>query len=118
MVDDAELDLFNRHGMIVDTEDASGFARRRANPSREFRKVVGLVQKLDGLSPSISINQIIPIRDNVSQGTSRVAEGDATVHATSPLRLHQLVAWIMVDLKPVLHALFDGASRHHLTFDF
>ena len=56
---------------------------RRAAPAGEFWEVVGAEQPLEGLLPLVPEDQVIPGRDDVTQGAASVglAERGATVHA-------------------------------------
>jgi hypothetical protein len=73
-LDDRILDLFDGDGRFVDTQYARGFAWSRANQAGEFRKVVGGMECANRIPPAIAINQIIPVRDQVVQRTTRVTE--------------------------------------------
>jgi hypothetical protein len=51
-LDDGDLDLLDRHGVLVDAEDAGRLARRRAQPPGELGEVVGGVQAVDRVAPT------------------------------------------------------------------
>ena len=118
MLDDADFDLLDGDRFIVDSQHTGLFAGRRTDPAGKLGEVVGLVQYLDGFLPAVSIDQVVPVRNDVAQRTTGVAEGNAAIHAAGPLTLHQGVGRIPVHLKPVLEALLDGATGGHLSADF
>src|SRR5262249_55380761 len=116
-LDDGDLDALDRHRVVVDAEHAGAFARRRAEAARPFREVVRRVQAIDRLAPLVSIDQVVPVRDDVAERAALGAERDAAVHAPAGL-LGQLVDRIgEVVLLPVPHALVDGARGGLLAFD-
>src|SRR5207245_2371215 len=57
------------------------------------------------------IHQIVPIGNQVIDGTSRLAKGDATVHATRTLSPKILFRKILINLEPVIDALSNWTSR-------
>ena len=59
------------------------------------------MQSLNGVPPVTSIDQIVPIRDEVAQGAAVIAERDATVHTPAGLRSEAVLAERLVDLLPV-----------------
>src|SRR5207245_469259 len=117
MLDDAELDLLDRDGIVVDPEDARPLAGRRAEPARPFREVVGRVQALDRVAPVVAIDEVVPVGDDVAERAALVAEGDAAVHAPRPLRPHLSLGERKIDLPPVADPLLDRAARRSLAPD-
>ena len=101
-VDDLDLDLLDRHGVLVDPEDARRLTRRRAQPSRELGEVVRRVQTLDRVTPLIAVDQIVPVRDQVAERAPVVAERDPTIHAACGLVVELLGGKRLVHLVPVL----------------
>src|SRR5438067_4142301 len=118
MRNQAELDLLDGDWIVVDAQDARGFAGSRTNPTCKLREIVGLMKNLNGFSPTTLVNQVIPIRNDVPERTAGVTEGDATIHAAGTLRLHQFVGRITVHLKPIANTLVHGPARRHLALDF
>src|SRR5262249_49510920 len=117
-IDDRHLDGFDRDRIVVDAEHARALARGRAESAGEFRKVVGGVQPIDGRLPALPIDEIVPVRDQISQRAAAVAERDPAVHAASRL-LTQSIFWKReIDLVPVLHALADRSGRMLVALDF
>jgi hypothetical protein len=82
---DAQLDLLDRHGVVVDVEHARRLARRGADEAGELGEVVGRVQLLDGALPVAAVDEVVPVGDQVPQRAALVAEGDAAVHAAPAL---------------------------------
>src|SRR5262249_51405335 len=85
VIDDVLLDVLDRDGIVVDVEDARLLARRGTDAPGELREVVGRVQALDRVTPAAAIDEIVPVRDDVPERATLVAEGDAAVHAARPL---------------------------------
>ena len=80
-LDDRQLDVLDRHRIVVDAEDARAFARRRAQPAGEVREVVGRVQAIARRLPAVPVDEIVPVRNLVAERAALVAERDAAVHA-------------------------------------
>ena len=113
-IDDAHLDLLDRHGGLVDAQHAGGLARRRAEPAGELREVVRRVQPVDGLAPLALPREVVPLRNEVSEGTTAVAEGDTAIHTAAGLALQLGGGLLLVDLLPVLDADRHGATTGQL----
>ena len=101
LVDDLQLDLLDRHRILVDAQHACRLARRRTQPAGEVGEVVGGVQPFDRVAPTAPAHQVVPFRNQVAQRTPVVAEGDTAVHAASRLMAQGLVGEFLVDLVPV-----------------
>src|ERR1700693_3450711 len=115
-VDDGAFDGLDGDGIVVDVERAGGFARRRADAAREFRKIIGRVQVARGFFPIAAIHQIVEIRNLVVDRAARrarrhrtgaVAIGNAAIHATRGLVAGVLLAQRDDKFAIVLHALGD-----------
>src|ERR1041384_7051485 len=63
------LDRFNRAGRIVDAEPATAFARRRADAPRELWKVIRLLKAFKRLAPVTAIDEVVPLRNQIIDGT-------------------------------------------------
>src|SRR5262249_33278371 len=99
-------------------EHARAFAWSRAQPSRELGEVVGRVQSIDRGAPSIAVDEIVPIGNEISQRTAAVAEGNAAIHAARGLILQAGFRKRQVDLVPVVHAIANRPRRMLLALDF
>ena len=113
-VDDADLDVLDRDGRIIDAEHAGAFARRGADAAGELGEVVGLVQTVERFLPEAAIDEIIPLGDDVvdraagghaADERAAVAEGDAAVHAAGALLFEAFFGEVKVKFLPVLDAL-------------
>src|SRR5215467_11849619 len=91
--------------------------RARAEAAGELREVVGGVKPVDRLAPPVAVDEIVPVGDQVAEGTALMTEGDAAVHAARPLLLELLALERQVDLLPVVNALGHGPPRRGLTLD-
>ena len=100
--DNGHFDIFNGDGRLIDAEHAGVFARGRAHAAGEFGKIVGLVQAFDGLFPVVAIDQIIPVRDDVADRTTALAERNPAVHASRPLGLDFFLGHGLDKFFPVL----------------
>jgi hypothetical protein len=83
-LDDRELDLLDRHRVVVDLEHTGGLAGGGADEAGELREVVRGVQPVDRLAPAILAHELVPLRDEVVHRAGVVAEGDAAAHAAAP----------------------------------
>jgi len=84
-VDDGHLDLLDGHRVGVDAQHARGLARRRAQAAGELGEVVRGVQPLDGITPVVAVDEVVPVGDEVAERAAVVAERDAAVHAAPGL---------------------------------
>ena len=64
----------DRHGIVVDVEDARPLARGRTYPAVKLGKVVGGVKLLKRLLPPPAIDEVVEVRDDVAQRTPAHAE--------------------------------------------
>ena len=102
---DRHLDLLDRDRIVIDRQHACRLARRRADPARELREVVGHVELVDRLAPLAPVDEIVPVRDQVAERASFVTERDAAIHAASTLA-RQFLLWLEAEvLLVVAHAL-------------
>ena len=117
LVDDRDLDVLDRHGVAIDPHHTGGLARRRTEPTGELGKVVGRVQPFQRFVPIAAPDQVVPLRNEVAQRTSRVAERNAAVHATARLlgddRQHGPPRRTRIDLFPIMDPLGDRPPRRH-----
>ena len=103
-VDRRDLDLLDGDRWLVDAEHACGLTGRRAQPSGELGEVVRGVQPLDRLAPLPLPGQVVPLRDQVAEWTSAVAERNSAVHAPAGLPTQLVDILSFIDLTPVLQA--------------
>jgi hypothetical protein len=110
VVDDLDFDLLDRHRILVDAEHTRRLAWRRAEPTGELREIVGGMQPLDRVAPSVGANQVIPFRNQVAQRTTVVAERNPAVHAPRRLVLQRRVREVFIDLVPVAQPQIHRAA--------
>src|SRR5690606_10094396 len=112
--DDGVFDVLDGDRRFDHSEHTGTLTRSGADPSGEFRKIVGLVQASQRFLPAIAINQVIPFRNEIvdrataghaADQLSGVAEGSAAIHAAGPLFLKVLVFRMNVEFLPVLDPL-------------
>src|SRR6516164_6269522 len=82
-VDNRAFDRLYGDRIVVNIERARRLARRRANASGELRKIVGRVQGFQRRPPLIAIDEVVPIRDQVVDRATFMAERNAAIHAAS-----------------------------------
>ena len=117
LVDDGGFNGLDRHGRLADAQNARSFTRRRAHTSRELWKIVGRMQAVDRLAPSAAVNQIVPIRNDVAERATLVAEGNPAIHAAGALRAQLVFGHLEIEFAPILQALADRTPRRNLAFD-
>jgi hypothetical protein len=103
--DDGQLDLLDRHRVVVDVQHAGRLARRRADQPGELGEVVGGVQVGERLLPAVVVDEVVPVGDLVAERTALLAEGHAAVHAAPALVAQRLVVGQREVLAVVAHAL-------------
>ena len=127
LIDDGALDTLDRHRRLVNAEHAGALARRRTDAAGELGEIVGLVQTFQRLAPEAAVNQVIPFRDQVVDGTAgghpldegaRVAEGDAAVHAACALILQHGLVCVLVEFEPVVNARSRIPGERQLAGEF
>ena len=80
------LDLFDRHRIaFADLQHACSLTRRRTESTGELRKVVRRVQLHDRVLETVVIDEVVPVRNQIPEGTAVVTERHAAVHATATL---------------------------------
>src|SRR5688500_14942778 len=106
-VGDRLLDVPDGDGLLDQAEHARRLTGRRAEASRQLGEVVRRVQRERRVAPATLLDESVPLRDDVLNGTAGVAltEGDAAIHAACPLRLEMLIRRWYVELPPVLRPL-------------
>jgi hypothetical protein len=114
LVHDRLFDALDRDRVAVDPQDAGTLARGGADAAGELRKIVRLVEPLEGVVPLLPEDQVVPVGDQVVDGAARghapqhrpgVAERDAAVHAPRALLAERLRGQVVVELAPVRRAL-------------
>jgi hypothetical protein len=100
-IDDLDFNLLNGYWILIDANYTRSFARRRAEPTSEFRKVIRCVQAIDRVAPSILKHKIVPIGNQITERTPVVAERDAAVHAPAGLFSNLCNRKVFVYLFPV-----------------
>ena len=85
-IDDRELDLFDRDGVVLaDLQHARRLARRGAQTAGQLGEVVRRVQMRDRILPAVAVDEVVPVGDQVAERAAVVAEGHAAVHAARAL---------------------------------
>ncbi len=58
-------------------------------------------------APPTPVNQIVPIRNDVPERATLVAEGDAAIHAARALRAQLVLGHLEIEFAPILQAFPD-----------
>jgi len=115
-IDNLDLDLLDSDWWLIDANHASRFTGSRAQPASEFREIVCGVEAFDGLAPMITVDKVVPIRNEIAERAAVVTERDAAVHASTGLGT-DLVCWkFLVDLFPVTKSNWNRSAFRQLPF--
>jgi len=117
-IDDLDLNLLDGYGVLIDANNTSGFTRGRTQSPGELGKVVGCVKSINGVSPAIVENEIVPIGNQISERAAVIAERDSAIHASACLFTNLCDREIFVDLAPVSKAYWYLSSRRKFTIMF
>jgi hypothetical protein len=105
------FDRLDPDGIVIDVERARLFAGRRAYPPSELREIVGRMQHVERLAPLVPVHEIVPVRDDVVDRTSGLAERDAAIHAAGALQRSIRVGQRKDELAIVVHPRRRGLHR-------
>jgi hypothetical protein len=114
-VDDLDLDLLDGDRVLVDAEHTGRFTRCGTQPPGELWEVVRRVQALDRVAPVIAVDEVVPVRDEVPERATVVAERDAAIHAAAGLQPEPVGRERLVHLPPVAHPHRHRPTRGRLT---
>jgi len=115
VVDDADLDEFDRDRVLVDSEHTGPLAGSRTQSASEFWEVVGRVESLDCFAPPILVDEVVPVRNDVAQRAAVVAEGNPAIHAATCLLLQVCLGERLVHLLPITKTYGNGAGLRCLS---
>ena len=119
LLHDGQLVLLDGDRIAVEPAGAGRLTQGGAHPAGKLRKVIGLVQALEGVVRIPMIYQVVPLGHQIVQRAAgehprqlhpRLAEGHAALHAPGPLPPPLLLGEHGVKLVPVPDAL-QGALR-------
>src|SRR5690606_23717283 len=107
-------------GNILKVQRAGFLAGRRADPSGEFREIVGRMQVADRLFPVPAIDEVVPFRNLVMDGTARRAMtvGNAAIHAARRLFFDLLVRHGEREFAEMPDSVRSRLVLVHLPVDF
>jgi hypothetical protein len=101
LLNDGFLDEFDRDRIVADAEYTRCFTRSGTEPSRELREVVRSMEPIDSFLEIVAEDEIVPLRNEVAEGTAVVTEWNPAVHAACDLLVDDCVVEWLVDLLPV-----------------
>src|SRR5215831_10142264 len=113
-LDDVLLVLFDRHRRLRDAQHARRLTRCRADAAGELGKIVSRMKLANCIFPTSTIDQIVPVGDEVVDRTPCLAERYAAIHAARALFAQLLFGKVLIDLEPVVHALEHWTARSRL----
>ncbi len=122
-IGDGAFNALDGDRRLDDPQHAGAFAGSGANAAGEFGEVVGLVQPVQRLVPFAAEDQVVPLGDQVVDGTAGgragqhlagVAERRAAIHAARALRPQLRFVERQVKLVPVANALERRQFRRQL----
>src|SRR5699024_5082722 len=108
---DGKFHVFNGYSVIVDAQYAGAFARGGAQAAGKFGEIVRGVQAVIGFAPAVLVHQVVPLRDDIAQGATLVAERNAAVHAAGGLLFNLARGSFFVDLAVIHQAQRNRAVR-------
>src|SRR5512132_3101749 len=75
------------------------------------------MEGLERILPAAAMHQVVPLRDEVDDGTAVVtlAKWHSAIHAPRPLGFERILGHRLVELLPVQDAQFDGPAFRALT---
>ncbi len=126
-VNNGIFNILDRDRRLNHTQHTGALARGRANPSGEFRKIVCLVQTVQGLLPAVAVNKVIPFRNEVVDRTATghpadkmpgMAEGRSAVHTAGTLLLEMFVSRVDMEFLPVFNPFGGGTFTDRFACDF
>src|SRR5262249_29895891 len=104
VIDDRDLDCLDRDAVVVAAEHARAVARGWTQSPGELGEVVGRVQPLDGVTPAVLVDEIVPVGDQVAERAALMTERNAAVHAPRALLSQIVDREGQVHLLPVAQA--------------
>src|SRR3984893_5287076 len=113
-VDNRFFDQLNRDWRLIDAQYASRFAGGGTNAAGKLREIIGGGQYAERFFPVIAINEVIPVRNDIGDGTPGVAKRNAAIHAARGLHAHFLFRKRLVNLEIIVDAFFNRAPSPHL----
>ena len=118
LVGDRVLDRLDPHRFVVDVERARFLAGRGTDAPGELGEIVGRMQHLQRLLPIATIDQVVPVGDDVVDRAGVVAERNAAIHAARSLHARLLVVERGDELAIMLQTSFGGLIRLRQTLTF
>ena len=110
------FDVFNRHRIVVDVKDTGCFARGRADPSGELRKVIGRMQNPKSRLPVPQEYLMVKIRNNIAQWAAHVTKRHRAVHAPAALSLGFIFRPALIEFPIVALSLCNRTPLGRVAF--
>src|SRR5690606_23427091 len=85
LVDNGVLDGLDAHRIVVDVQGTGRLAGGGTHAAGELGEVVGGVQHFQRAMPILLVDQVVPVGNDVVDGTAAGAERNAAVHTAGAL---------------------------------
>src|ERR1700745_2102599 len=91
------LVLLNGHRRLGDAQHAGGFARSGGNAAGALREVIGRMELANRFLPLAAIDVVVPVGNEIVDGTSGLTERHAAIHAACALLAKLLFGKVLVN---------------------
>ena len=115
-VNNGILYILYRYRRFVDSQDTGALAGGRTSPASKFRESIGRVQTVKSCSPAALVNVIVPLRNEVIDGTTHIglAKRHAAIHTPGALPLEVFLFGLCIDFTKILLPIRCVTVRHAL----
>jgi hypothetical protein len=114
-----KLNMSDQHGLVVNRKRTGGFTRSGADPTGNFREVVGRMKIVTRLSPAVPVHKLIHVRYGILERTTRtVTERYSTIHAPGRLPLDLVGRKRQIRFGKIPDPLGDRTMSHILSMVF
>src|SRR5580698_4641914 len=96
-IHDIFFDLLDRDRRLSDSEDTRSLARCRTNASGEFGEIIGRMKLTHSFFPAPAVDQVVPIRNQIIDWASGLAERYAAIHTARALSSNILLWEVLID---------------------
>jgi hypothetical protein len=103
--------LLDRDRRRVDAENTRRLTGRGTDAASELGEIIGGVQLANRIFPAAVIDQIVPVGNEIADGTAGLAERHAAIHAACALLAKFFFGEILVNFEPVVDPFGDGPAR-------
>ena len=109
-INNFNFNLLDRNRILIDSQNARRFAGRRTQTASELREVICRMQAVKCITPIISVDQVVPVGNQVAKRAAVVAKRNTAIHAPTRLMLEVDSRKSFVDLAPICNTHWYGAT--------